>query len=505
MKSDHCGNDFEEIELKLALPASDPSGLAQALGRTPVLARCKPRQQPLHNVYYDTPQQILRSQRVALRLRCVGTGAQARWLQTLKIGGASDSALSQRGEWEVAVPGPQLSAQALQDTPWPGIDPDGSVFAALAPCFVTRFERTTWLVRRRDRCLVEVALDLGRIDAAGNTAPIAELEFELRAGPISALFDVAQAIAASVAVLPLSQSKAQRGYALAQGTLGAAQRAQPALLRPDLTLPEAARQVLRETFAQFCGNLFGLQSSDEPERVHQARVGWRRFRSALRLFKAVLAHRAPPPLQALKNLLGRLGELRDLDVARTETLPGLADAYVCGDAPRAQAWQDMGAALAHAARRQRASVLNAMQQPAFGATLLAITQWLEELTLPTDVNGGKHDSAESLRDWSRSRSLRMHRRLHAALEDTTTPEARHRTRILAKRLRYSIEALRPLLRKRQAQRWYSQALAIQSSIGSSRDVLQAGSIVARLDVDPGLQEFVRGVVFATGVVTPVSN
>ena len=99
----------------------------------------------------------------------------------------------------------------------------------------------------------------------------------------------------------------------------------------------------------------------------------------------------------------------------------------------------------------------------------------------------------------------MHRRLHAALEDTTTPEARHRTRILAKRLRYSIEALRPLLRKRQAQRWYSQALAIQSSIGSSRDVLQAGSIVARLDVDPGLQEFVRGVVFATGVVTPVSN
>jgi CHAD domain-containing protein len=44
--------------------------------------------------------------------------------------------------------------------------------------------------------------------------------------------------------------------------------------------------------------------------VHQARVGWRRFRSALRLFKPVFAGGELPSWQALKVMLSFLGELR---------------------------------------------------------------------------------------------------------------------------------------------------------------------------------------------------
>src|SRR5665647_1163476 len=137
----------EEIELKLALPTHDPLSLAKRLARTPVLARRKPTQLHLYNVYYDTPGQVLRQQRVALRLRCVGSAQKPTWLQTLKTGGSFDSALSQRGEWERPVPHAALSLAALQNTPWSNLDPTGAVFRAMAPVFVTTFERTVWRVR----------------------------------------------------------------------------------------------------------------------------------------------------------------------------------------------------------------------------------------------------------------------------------------------------------------------------------------------------------------------
>jgi len=55
MKPDALSRHSQEIELKLALPMSDPSSLAKRLARTPVLARRKATQLHLHNVYYDTP------------------------------------------------------------------------------------------------------------------------------------------------------------------------------------------------------------------------------------------------------------------------------------------------------------------------------------------------------------------------------------------------------------------------------------------------------------------
>ena len=98
MKSDHRAPPFKEIELKLALPTNDPAALAARLARSPLLARRKATRQHLHNVYYDTPEQDLRQALMALRIRTIGTESQPQWVQTLKIGGTSDSALGQRGE-----------------------------------------------------------------------------------------------------------------------------------------------------------------------------------------------------------------------------------------------------------------------------------------------------------------------------------------------------------------------------------------------------------------------
>lgn len=484
----------QEIELKLALPTSDPATLAKRLAHSPVLARRKPTHQHLHNVYFDTPDQVLNRQRIALRLRRVGSEDQPQWLQTLKTGGQGDSALSQRGEWESPVPGGALLRQALKATPWSAIDPDGSVFKALGPSFATTFERTLWLVRRRDGSVVEVALDIGQIEAGDKTTPICELELELKVGEPAALFEVAQQIAATLAVLPASKSKAERGYALAQDGLDRPQRAQPPALNAKTPLLEAAQRVLREMFCQFTVNLNALRSSDDPEVVHQARVGWRRFKTALRLFRPMLGEPVPS-LLALQTLLTCLSELRDLDVALAETLPPIANAYTAGDARREQAWQSMTDGLTQAVDLQRKAVRYALQEPVVGASLLAITQWLEDLTSPQGQGDAMLLPKESLRRWARRRMVRLHEQLQRArqkADKADDPIRLHRVRILAKRLRYGMEALHDLLPKRQRQDWTQQAMKLQMRLGASRDLGQASVLVARLEVDRGLAEFLRG-------------
>ncbi len=505
MKPDTGIRQPQEIELKLALPGADPASLRKRLARVPALARHPATQQHLHNIYYDTPDQRLNRERIALRLRRTGSQANPVWLQTLKTGGRSDSALSQRGEWESSVQGPTLERQALQATPWLELDPDGALFQALAPCFVTIFERTCWTVRRRDGSVIEVALDIGQIEAGGNIAPLCELELELLAGQPAALFDLARQIARSVAVLPETRSKAVRGYALARGSLHQPLRARPPQLTRRQSLAEAAQSVLREAFCQFTSNLQALRASDEPEAVHQARVGWRRFRTALRLFRPTLDTEALPPLpplQPLHTLLTLLGELRDLDVASTDTLPPLAQAYAAADADREKHWQSLLELLAQAARLQRTAVRYALQAPAAGAALLAITQWLESgpalaaLPASTPKVKAKAKPLPALRRWAKKRSTRLHENLKIALKDQSQPDSQHRARILAKRMRYSLETLAPLLKKRRARRWQQQALALQTSLGSSRDLQQAAALAAKLEAAPGLSEFLRG--FAAG-------
>jgi inorganic triphosphatase YgiF len=485
----------QEVELKLSLPHGEPQSLAKLLSRVPVLSRRKAAHQILHNIYYDTPGQQLRQQRAVLRLRRVGSDPSPQWLQTFKTGTSDTSALSQRGEWEYPLTNAELSRQALDTTPWSDIDADGSLFAALVPCFVTVFERTTWLVRRRDGSVVEVALDLGQIEANGKTAPICELELELKAGPTSALFDISQQIARTVAVLPANISKAQRGFLLAQGDLNRPYQAQLPRLSKDMPMLLLAPQVLRSAFAQFTSNLESLRASDDPELVHQVRVGWRRFKSAQQFFRKFIAVTAPEPSDAFRTLLGSLGELRNLDVALTATLPALADDFILGDAMRAQSWQVMTSALAHLTALQRQTVRQALQQPAAGASLLGLLQWLESPLANAPVGSGH---SVSLHHWARKRVKRLNRQIDNAHQAASTPAQWHRVRILAKRLRYSTEGLRDLLPHRLAKQATQHAADMQARLGATRDRAQACTLVAKLALDPGLKEFVRGVAVGIG-------
>ena len=271
--------------------------------------------------------------------------------------------------------------------------------------------------------------------------------------------------------------------------------AKPQKLSSKLRLIEAAECVLLETFCQFTTNLNTLRTSDDPEVVHQARVGWRRFKSAMRLFKPVIAADTVPSWQELELLLTCLGDLRDLDVACIDTLPSLADAYTQGDAIRIEKWQTMEKVLLDATQLQRKTVRYALQEPAVGLCLQTITAWINALCTANTANTKAYKKT-FLRCWSRKRIARLFRQLRDAQANADSPLGQHRVRIIIKRIRYSIEMLQTLLPKRRSDKWLRKARKQQLNSGAVRDTMQASTLLSKLDVEPQMVEFVRG--FAIG-------
>lgn len=194
----------QEIELKLAV---DQEGLA-ALPELPLLADTAEPPLSLVNTYFDTPDGALERARVALRIRQIGE----RCLQTLKTSGAGSGGLSQRGEWEWPIAGPELDLEGLAALP-PMHDLDRATLNALAPAFRTDFQRRTWQLRLADSH-IELALDRGEIVAGQRRAEICELELELKAGKVAALWQLAEQLAEQLALRPSQTSKAARGAAL---------------------------------------------------------------------------------------------------------------------------------------------------------------------------------------------------------------------------------------------------------------------------------------------------
>lgn len=509
----------QEIEIKLALPpalARQPEALARLLASTPVLARRKSQRQRVFSTYYDTPDQALRRQRTALRLRRIGPPEQGHWVQTLKTAGLGTSALTQRGEWEMPVPAAAIDTGLLATSPWPQLDPHGEVAARLAPCFTTDFERTTWIVALPGGARIEVALDLGEITAGQQQLPLAELELELLSGPPAALFTLAHRIARTLPLMPLAASKAERGFALHQRADLPAQMAGPPALPRDLALPAVAHHVLAEAFGHWIANLHGLQSAHDADRVHQARVGWRRLQSLRRLLLAGLPdtplaalvdrHQRHPVLRSLRT---HLGQLRDLDVARMQTLLPLARAYTQGNARREVAWHDLQQRLDHATQQALNAVREALQQPAMGQILLAWLQGIEALRDPalapppplppqSSDTAAVPEGGKPTRRWLRKRLQQLARRLDAALLWPDHADAQHQARLLAKRLRYCTESLAPLLPQRLRER-AATATRWQEQLGTLRDLQRAAELAVQLQADPELAEFLRGV--ALGVHT----
>lgn len=470
-----------ETELKLAI---DPAHLDRLLAAPALDGRGATR--TLESVYWDTPDLRLMRRRVTLRVRRIGR----RHVQTVKDAGITDGLVSHRGEWETPVRGPAPDLSAIGD-------PEATARLGplapsdLVPAFATRIRRVTRLVRLRDGSEVEVAVDHGDVRAAdGRTEPIAEVEFELKSGAPTAVYAVAMAVAEAVPVRLARRSKAERGYALVARTVPptGARKAEHPAIDPAGTVEAAIAVILREGLLHVLDNEAAVTGGDPGDGVHQMRVGVRRIRSALSLFRPLLPAEGLEDLTAdLRWLAGELADARDWDVFLGSLVAPAADA-IGRHGPLADAFATLGAMAAGRRDRGRARAAEAVASTRFVRLALRLGAWIADdgwrRQPVTEASARLFDPvADVAADLLRRRHRRVLRR-GAGFADLST-EDRHRVRIALKRLRYAVEFFRPLHPGKAPARFHRRLAALLERLGHLNDVATAERLIADLDGEGG--------------------
>src|SRR5262249_45147084 len=178
--------------------------------------------------YFDTDKLDLRKHGLTLRVR--RNGKQR--LQTVKA--VDGQAATTRGEWEHAVRSDQPDFKAVRGTPAEKVLKKKKIRSAIKPIFETRVTRTTYPVKV-GRSLIEVAFDQGEIDTGQESAPLSEVELELKRGKAADLFQLAKTIAHKAPLELALVSKAERGYRLVAGEQSAPSKAVAVTLTPEMS------------------------------------------------------------------------------------------------------------------------------------------------------------------------------------------------------------------------------------------------------------------------------
>lgn len=304
------------IETELKLGCSDESvweEIMSAEALVSVIVSGSENIQQLEARYFDTPSHALQKAQLAYRLRREGEN----WIATVKGGGSSKGGLHARLEWNVVVS---------------SNEPDIGVFAhteigerlqevigdeIVEPILITFFERRMVDVVMPDSSTIEVAADKGAIIAGEKTAPILEIELELKAGDPKTLFMLGAALSRELPLLPESDSKFYRGLLLA-GLSTVQQKKNPV---PQVGTAKPVSEAISELLIDLIHHILTaqrafLENPQLPELVHELRIGLRRLRSVMEFAEPLNVIKQYTWYQdELKKISQRLAALRELDVA----------------------------------------------------------------------------------------------------------------------------------------------------------------------------------------------
>lgn len=196
-----------EQEIKLSIAGIQPPDL-DALPWLTALVTSRASSH-LRTDYFDTADLALQQMGLALRLREM----DGQWLQTVKSQGKVDNGLHQREEWEHPLPNASFDLALLHQTPLVAFAEDTGRWQQLRCLFTTEFNRQIYRLLEGET-EIELAYDSGEVRSEGLTAPIHEIELELRHGDLAVLNAVAEKLKNALGLDYNSQSKAALGYQL---------------------------------------------------------------------------------------------------------------------------------------------------------------------------------------------------------------------------------------------------------------------------------------------------
>ena len=438
----------EEIELKLEI---EPKHVRR-LKRHALLNAAPPRSGRQTTVYYDTAKGVLRKAGYSLRVRSANGG----FVQTVKptIGAAG---LFARAEWESPVGSIAPDIDKLGGLPLEQLWRAGKL-RKLRPVVRSEVERTSWLLEH-DGSAFQVDLDEGEIVSGGHSQRLCELELELIDGDPAELVRAARRLADGVPMRIGVLSKAERGFALAEGALERVTKAGPVAVHGGMTVGEAFTVVAHACIRHYRLNEPLVIATQEPAVLHQSRVALRRLRSAFTLFRPAIRDGDYRRLrEELRWFTSQLGDARNLDVYLERELPA-----------------DQRRALTNRRHKAYRKVIAAMESQRLRDLMLDLVVWV--------AMGDWRSSKRALRPIAPYAAKRLDR-----LWSTIAPEAaqltkldedaRHRLRIEVKKLRYAVEFLRGVFPDvaKQHKRFASAVEGLQESLGKLNDLATARAL-----------------------------
>lgn len=454
-----------EIELKFDIAP----GFGDIVQQAPFLGGQPPEQRDQAAVYFDTAAGDLRKAGFSLRIRRSGE----RWTQTVKHKPDSAAGMFDRQEWEWPVDGFDLDFDALEKTPLATLL-NKKLRKKLGPLITTAVHRSLWRIAR-DGSEIELTLDEGAISGGGRTASVAELEIELRKGDPAALFALADALADTVPLRLGVLSKAERGYAIAQGKLGKAVKSEPIRLDPAMNVAQAFAATAYSCLRHFRLNEALLEQADA-EALHQVRVGMRRLRSAFSLFRSVISDAAFDGLrEEIRWFTNRLGAARDIDV--------VAQGLPSGKKPK-KGEEIVRERLGEARDHAYADVMEALESDRFRAMMLNLLRWIEIGEWRSRPKAAKPLPPFAARQLGkRWRKIRAEGAMLSELDE----ESRHCLRIDIKKMRYSAEFLSGLQTGDEAVSRKTEFIAaletLQEQLGLLNDAVTGREVLSSLELE----------------------
>jgi inorganic triphosphatase YgiF len=473
-----------ETELKFRLPASDLESLAN--GQVPGGTIGERQESDLVSTYFDTARHKLRRHGLTLRVRQTG----GKHIQTIKSASGPQFG---RGQWETEINAGTPDLTKCRGTPLERLA-SKELRDKLRPLFETSVHRIM-LPLSVGKSEIELAMDRGTLVAGCRSAPIEELELELKAGRPDDLFRIAKAVERKSAAELYLRTKPERGYDLAGGKDDRAAYNEPIELMKNSKTGDAFQAIARSTVRHFWGNADAIRNGD-PEGIHQMRVGLRRLRAAISIFSKLLPAAKTEEIKAeLRWLTNELASAREIDVFVNEKITPIARDLV----PRGG-----GEALQREFAARRATALerakNAIDSERCRALLVDVLEWIE-------IKHGLSESDASIPIGTFAHHVLRRRIRKLGKEgrklESLPPRERHKFRIRIKKVRYGVEFFESLFVKRREQkklaRLSKHLKKIQDALGSLNDLIAHRKLATDVALNAAPQNR-RARAFASGIV-----
>ena len=291
--------------------------------------------------------------------------------------------------------------------------------------------------------------------------PFCFADVRLEEGPAAPLSALLQAMAETV---PFSVSGLTLALVL-PGAMPASVKAKPPPLAGDMTAAQALGQIASAALSHLAVNHDCLIRRDTAESIHQMRVALRRLRSAVSMFREMLAG---PDTEALRDdlrwLQQILGAARDWDVLLADTVAPLS-----GLLGGLAGYERLCALIAERRQQARAMALADLAKPRLAQLMVRLGAWIE--SAGKDHPLGARPVADLARLILEKRHRRVKREMARFLE--LTIEGRHQCRIDIKKLRYAMDFFAALYPARRGQRLLPLLAALQDRLGALNDVAVA--------------------------------